>query len=210
VTTDNLSRQAIIDAALALIDTDGVDGLSMRRLGKHLGVDPKAIYYYVPNKAALFDRVIDALYDEMALDQLDVTGSWRADLAAFATRLRDVLRRHPRTLMVFATRPGAVIAYASGAENALVRLQDAGFTPRQGLTMISCVRSLTVGLLIAELVEPVGATSDSTVEPMGDYPVLTSAISGGFDADEQFRLGLSALLDGFAAAKPKGRSPRIR
>ncbi|MEU4243363.1 TetR/AcrR family transcriptional regulator C-terminal domain-containing protein [Actinoplanes sp. NPDC026619] len=197
--TDSLSRQTIIVAALAIIDSDGVDGLSMRRLGKHLGVDPKAVYYYIPNKAALFDLVIEALYDEMALDQFEFTGSWRADLAAFATRLRDVLRRHPRTLLVFATRPGAATAYAAGAEEALKQLREAGFTPRQALTMISCVRSLTVGLLIAELVEPVGATSDGTIDLRTDYPELTSAISGGFDADEQFRVGLSALLDGFAA-----------
>ena len=79
-----------------------------------------------------------------------------------------------------------------------------GFAPRHGLTMISCVRSLTVGLLIAELVEPVGASSESTIGPMADYPVLTAAISGGFDADEQFRVGLSALLDGFAVQPRSG------
>jgi TetR/AcrR family tetracycline transcriptional repressor len=199
VTTDSLSRRAIVDAALAIIDRDGVDGLSMRRLGKELGVDPKAVYYYVPNKTALFDRVIDALYAEMALEQLEVTGSWRGDLAAFATRLRDVLRRHPRAVMVFATRPGPATAYASGANGALARLQQAGFAPRLGLTMISCVRGLTVGLVIAEVADPVGAAADTTPEPMTDYPVLASAIAGGFDADEQFRLGLAALLDGFAA-----------
>jgi len=204
----SLSPQAITRATLAIIDSDGVDGLSMRRLGKYLGVDPKAVYYYVANKAALFDLVIDALYDEMAWDQLEFTGSWRADLAAFATRLREVLRRHPRALMVFATRPGTVTAYAGAAENALKRLHDSGFTPRQALTMISCVRSLTVGLLIIELVEPVGAGSDSTIEPTTNYPVLTSAISAGFDADEQFQVGLSALLDGFPAPESKIRSPR--
>jgi TetR/AcrR family transcriptional regulator, tetracycline repressor protein len=199
VTTGSLSRRAIIDTALAIIDRDGVDGLSMRRLGNELGVDAKAVYYYVPDKAALFDRVIDALYDEMALERLEVTGSWRGDLEAFATRLRDVLRRHPRAVIVFATRPGTAAAYASGADSALARLQKAGFTPRLGLTMISCVRSFTVGLVIAEVTEPVGAGVDNTLEPMTGYPVLASAIAGGFDADEQFRLGLAALLDGFAA-----------
>jgi len=60
VTTGSLSRRAIVGTALAIIDRDGADGLSMRRLGRELGADPKAVCYYVPNKAALFDRVIDA------------------------------------------------------------------------------------------------------------------------------------------------------
>jgi hypothetical protein len=65
--------------------------------------------------------------------------------------------------------------------------------------MISCVRSFTVGLVIAEVTEPVGAGADNALEPMTGYPVLASAIAWGFDADEQFRLGLATLLDGFAA-----------
>jgi hypothetical protein len=54
-----------------------------------------------------------------------------------------------------------------------------GFPPRLGLTMISCVRSFTVGLVIAEVTEPVGSDADNTLEPMTGYPVLASAIAGG-------------------------------
>jgi TetR/AcrR family transcriptional regulator, tetracycline repressor protein len=199
VSSAGLSRRVIVEAALAIIDRDGTGELSMRRLGAELGVDPKAVYYYLPNKAALFDAVVEALYAQMALEDMEATGSWRSDLAVFATRLRDVLRRHPRAVMIFATRPGPVEVYASGADKALTRLHKAaGFSPRAGLTMISCVRSLTVGLVIAEMVEPVGADADSAVLQVADFPALASAVAGGLDPDEQFRLGLSALLDGFA------------
>ena len=201
MSTTGLSRRVIVEAALAIIDRDGAEGLSMRRLGAELGVDPKAVYYYVPNKAALFDAVVEALYAQMALERMEATGSWRSDLAAFATRLRDVLRRHPRAVMVFATRPGPAEVYTSGAEEALARLHEAGgFSPRTALTMISCVRSLTVGLVIAEVVEPVGADTDSTAAQAADFPTLASAVAGGLDPDEQFRLGLRALLDGFATS----------
>ncbi|GAA4606289.1 AcrR family transcriptional regulator [Actinoplanes octamycinicus] len=192
-----LSRPRIVRAALDLIDRDGIDGLSMRRLGAELGVDPKAVYYYLPNKAALFDGVVEALYAEMRLDEIGAAG-WRAELTEFATRLRDVLRRHPRAVLVFATRPGPVSAYAAGADRALARLREAGFAPRAALTMISCVRGLTVGLTIAEVVEPAGAGDTPVPQSLAAFPALAAAVAGGYDADEQFQAGLAAVLDGFA------------
>ncbi len=154
----------------------------------------------------MFDGVIEALYKEMKLEEIDATESWRSDMEAFATRLRDVLRRHPRAVLIFATRPGPTDAYARGADNALSRLQETGdFNPRLALTMISCIRSLTVGLVTAELVQPVEPASDIDFEQIARFPALASAIAGGFDADEQFRLGLYALLEG-VAAKPSAKT----
>jgi AcrR family transcriptional regulator len=206
-----LSRAGIVAAALRVIDRDGVDGLSMRRLGAGLGVDPKAVYYYLPNKAALFDGVVEALYAEMRLEDLPPASSWRDELVNFATRLRSVLRAHPRAVMVFATRPGRVEVLGAGAEQALRRLGAHGFEPRTALTVISCVRSLVVGLVIAEVIQPArldprGVDTDGDGDVSGqaasfaDYPTLAEALANGFDADEQFHAGLDALLDGFTTA----------
>src|SRR5664280_309526 len=56
-----LARETIVVAAMKIIDTEGLDALSMRRLGAELGVNPMAAYYHVPNKAALYDLVLDAV-----------------------------------------------------------------------------------------------------------------------------------------------------
>jgi AcrR family transcriptional regulator len=56
-----LARESIVVAAMKIIDTEGLDALSMRRLGAELGVNPMAAYYHVPNKAALYDLVLDAV-----------------------------------------------------------------------------------------------------------------------------------------------------
>lgn len=61
VPREPLSRERIIDTALALVDANGLEALSMRRLGAELGMDPMAAYYYVPSKAALLDAVVEAV-----------------------------------------------------------------------------------------------------------------------------------------------------
>jgi AcrR family transcriptional regulator len=58
---EQLTRERIIAAAMHVIDTEGLDALSMRRLGVELGVNPMAAYHYVPNKSALYDLVQDAV-----------------------------------------------------------------------------------------------------------------------------------------------------
>ena len=56
-----LARERIVEAAMKIIDAEGLDALSMRRLGAELGVNPMAAYHYVPNKAALYDLVLEAV-----------------------------------------------------------------------------------------------------------------------------------------------------
>jgi hypothetical protein len=98
--------------------------------------------------------------------------------------------------------PGRAEVYAAGADRALIRLREGGIGPRAALTMISCLRGLTVGLVVAETVETVGGHDGRADESLADFPALAAAVAGGFDADEQFRTGIDALLDGFAGPVP--------
>ncbi|HET6450954.1 MAG TPA: TetR family transcriptional regulator, partial [Spirochaetia bacterium] len=59
-----LTRQRIVAAALQIVDAEGLAALSMRRLGASLGVDPMAVYYHLPNKAALYDAIVEAVMAE--------------------------------------------------------------------------------------------------------------------------------------------------
>lgn len=173
--TASLSREGIVATALDLVDRQGLTGLSMRRLGRELGVDPMAIYRHLPDKAALLDGIVDALHAEMDLDDPAAAATWRQELATYAGRVRTVLHHHPRAVGVFVTRAGTV---TSGNDRLTGRLSAAGFAPRTGRSMIECVRSLTVGLVVAEVVAGVAAA----------------------EAEERFRFGLTALLDGFERA----------
>ncbi|ASO21250.1 AcrR family transcriptional regulator [Actinoalloteichus hoggarensis] len=195
-----LSRDRIIRAALALIDRDGLDALSMRRLGAELGVDPMAVYYHLPDKAALFDGVVEAVYSEVDVDAAALPGPWPDLLAAYLRRLRTVLRRHPHAVAVIATRPGYTASVLEPADRAVGRLKEEGLTARAAMEITHACRAYTIGFVLAEVGAPLGGPTRAPREAIGsaDYPHLVEAMAEGYRPDEQYEAGLRAMLDGFA------------
>jgi AcrR family transcriptional regulator len=99
-----LSRDRIAEAALDLIDQEGLSGLSMRKLGAQLGVEAMSLYHYVRNKDDLLDAVLDRLYREIDLPAVE-DEDWERTIRAGVHSFRDVLLRHPAALELFAVRP---------------------------------------------------------------------------------------------------------
>lgn len=88
-----LDRTKILDAALAIVDREGVDGFTIRTLAKALGVYPTAIYWYIPGRNALLAAVVDhALHDVLPAAPSD---DWRDWLRQLFRRYREAVRRHP-------------------------------------------------------------------------------------------------------------------
>ncbi|MEU8247420.1 TetR/AcrR family transcriptional regulator [Nonomuraea sp. NPDC048916] len=202
-----LTREYIVRTALAILDRDGVAGLSMRKLAAELGTNPMAFYHHLPNKAALFDGVVEAAYAEIDIDieALARTGTWRDMLTTFARSLRDVLRHHPHVLAIIATRPAYAPSILGLADRALGGLRGSGFTDRDLLVMVNALRAFTIGHVLAEVGEPVGGPTPTEEEAVGlldRYPNLARAVSGGYQPQEQFEQVLQAMLDGFEQWSP--------
>lgn len=195
-----LTRDHIIRVALALLDRDGVDGLSMRKLGAELGVNPMAFYHHLPNKAALFDGVVEAVYDEFvtAVDarRWKNTG-WRDRLEGMMHLFRDTMRRHPHVLIVVATRPPPAPAMLAFSDRTIGLLVGPGRTERDVLAMISALRSYTIGQLLAEIGQPVGGPATAELPLDETLPHLSRAVAGGYDPDADYAWTVGSLLDGF-------------
>jgi AcrR family transcriptional regulator len=125
-----LSAERIADAALALIDRDGLEGLSMRKLGQALGVEAMALYHHVPSKGRLLDAVMDRLVRDFDIPP--------PGAIAAIDRLRQALRsyrriavEHPRAFPLLVGRrfnsPGAFAVY----ERLLEVFADLGLDPAQ-------------------------------------------------------------------------------
>ena len=109
---ERLSRERIVDTAIALADRDGLDALSMRRLAGELGVDPMSLYHHVRDKEALLDAIGDALV--ASAERPEPTGDWGDRLRALILAMRATLLRHPWSARVLESRvqPGpATIAH---------------------------------------------------------------------------------------------------
>jgi AcrR family transcriptional regulator len=124
-----LSRETIVAAALAVVDEDGLDALTVRRLAERLGVTMMAMYWHVRDKAQLLDLVGEALLAEVALP--DRTDDWQADLRALLRAARDALHRHPNAAALAFGRARYGPSGLALFERLLAILADAGFDDEQ-------------------------------------------------------------------------------
>jgi AcrR family transcriptional regulator len=88
-----LSRDRIVDAAVTLLDRDGADGLTMRRLAQHLGVTPTALYWHVDTKEDVLDLAVDHIFGDVPVPP--VSDDWRHDVRTLTRGWRAAMLRHP-------------------------------------------------------------------------------------------------------------------
>lgn len=203
-----LSRERILEAALALVDREGLEALSMRRLGVELGVEAMSLYRYVPSKAALLDGLHETVLAEMPPPRRGK--DWIESLRAMARAFRRVLLAHPRAVPVFAARPAVTHASLRHVEAALALLRDAGLGARDSVSAFQVLVTFIVGHALAE-VSPM--VSGEAAEPPYDslsakeFPHLTAVITdlGDHDAGAEFDLGLDLFLTGLRARVERRR-----
>src|SRR6476660_7789482 len=150
-----ITRAAVLASALVIIDRDGVDGLSMRRLGEAVRRDPMVLYRHVPNKAAVLDGVVELVFDQLSVDATNP--DWAAALRALAHDFRDLARTHPKVVPLLVTRP---LARPLGMrpqgtlrplESVLALLTGAGFSGIDALQVYRAFFGLLYGHVLTEL-----------------------------------------------------------
>jgi AcrR family transcriptional regulator len=203
-----LTRARILEVALALVDAEGLDALSMRRLGGELGVEAMSLYNHVPSKAALLDGLHELILESVALPP---AAAWVESLRAGARSFRAALAAHPNALPLFATRPAVTEGSLRHVESALALLRRAGLDAGESAAAFQALVSFVVGHTLAELAPAAGADRSRP-----RYETLSSdELPNVIDAaealaqqseDEGFELGLEIFLIGLAArAKARRR-----
>jgi AcrR family transcriptional regulator len=137
-----LSQTAIVDMALELIEADGVDALSMRGLGRALGVEAMSLYRYFGDKDTLLDAVQRRIVTEMR--PIARRGGWRKILSASARELRRVLKTHPRGIILF-VRPAASREALDAFSRPWQTLVDAGFSEKGAFLALQSLLAFVVG-----------------------------------------------------------------
>ncbi|TCO46755.1 TetR/AcrR family transcriptional regulator [Actinocrispum wychmicini] len=198
-TTPLLSRDRIRVAALAIIDRDGLPGLSMRRLAADLGVQAPSLYSHFPTKDALLDEVCDAIMS--AVDVSDFAGTdWRKGIRTWARSYRAALAAHPNVVPFLAGGPArrdSALRVADAVHGGLVR---AGWPPKLATMIGASTKYLVLGAAIGSFSR--GFEDDVQVY-LDRYPNLNQAHRLAEHADEidqgSFELALDAFLHGLSA-----------
>jgi TetR/AcrR family tetracycline transcriptional repressor len=144
-----LSRETVVDGALALTDAEGLEGLTIRRLATHLGVTPMALYWHFKNKDELLDAVADRLWSLMDTD-VGQDRPWSARLRTLMGSMVEVLRTHsPASSLLMTTQPDVSVNCFGIMEVALELLAEAGFSPSEAAAIcrhgLRTVTTLAIG-----------------------------------------------------------------
>ncbi|MGW0122116.1 TetR/AcrR family transcriptional regulator [Streptomyces sp. NPDC003327] len=192
-----LTRQAVLEAALRLVDQEGLKALSMRRLGVELGVEAMTLYHHVPNKVALLDGVIERVVAEAAPTEFG-PATWREDLSAYAHGLSAALAAHPNTVPLLLSQPAMTPRLLRTLEAVVGMLHEAGFSLPRALDVAYSLTSLVVGHAAARTGNVGGVDTMASLDPDA-YPLLVGAArAAGEDAARaRFDFAVDALLSGF-------------
>jgi AcrR family transcriptional regulator len=208
-----ITRAAVLASALEIIDRDGVEGLSMRRLGEAVGRDPMVLYRHVPNKAAVLDGMVEMVFERLSVDT--TSPDWAAALRDLAHDFRDLARAHPNVVPLLVTRPLATPlgmrprGILRQLEDVLALLTGVGFTGVDAVHVYRALYGFLYGHVLTELQEIVERPEETDHVlrlglhrlPIGEFPHLrelapTVAFSDGL---AELDRGLDILLSGLAA-----------
>ena len=194
--TPLLSRRGIAQAALAIIDAEGLDALSMRALARRLGVEAGSLYHHVASRDDVLDGVIALINEDVDLSPLTADGDWRERLAKFARSYHGAFARHPEMVSVAMQRPIQTPAALDLFEREFALLLEAGWDAVRASAIVASMDHLVLGSAL----ETFAAGFD---RPAGDYaaehPVLARVLTESDQttlAPRSFELGLRAFLAG--------------
>lgn len=214
-----LSREHIVSEAVRLLDAEGIEALSMRRLGQRLGAGATSLYRHVANKDELIELVVDEVYGEMRVPDADDPANWRAAVAACAHSLRSMVLRHSWVASVL----GQVgLAYLGPnlmrqSERMLALFHAAGFGPEEANRAMDTLIAYVVGMTTSEaaylsMLARSGQTESEWLESLRpvaeeavrDHPRLREGYAVPRLEDPEktreanFTYGLERVLDGLA------------
>ncbi|MEY9894862.1 TetR/AcrR family tetracycline transcriptional repressor [Catenulispora sp. MAP5-51] len=200
-----LEREAIVEAAIALLDEVGLDGLSMRRLAKDLDVQAPALYWHFKNKQELLDHMLVA----MGTEELRVPRAGQAwdDWLIERTRLlyHGLNKHRDGARLAARTRPTEDLY--PRLEAMLEVLSAAGFTPQEGLRGLLAISAYVTGSALeregsrgrAADAERAELAPENGMPDLSQYPNLTAAAEAAPDPDAIFEYGLRAIVAGLRA-----------
>ncbi|MEZ3160937.1 TetR/AcrR family transcriptional regulator C-terminal domain-containing protein [Microbacterium sp. BWT-B31] len=196
-----LNRQQVIDEALRLVDTDGLDALSLRKLATRLGVQAPTLYWHVQSKAELLDALADAIMDDAlsTTTVADAGGHWREWLLSAAAQLRRAMLAHrDGARIVSASRDS--LRRADFSERAMSRLVAHGVGLHRARLTVLTIERYTVGFVLEEQ-----STNASSAQPELDLDELrrrfpttiqgvTEYFAAGRTVDDLYRDGVRLTL----------------
>jgi AcrR family transcriptional regulator len=211
-TTDtraHLSRERVLETAVAFADRHGLQALSMRRLGQELGASAMSAYYYFANKEQLLDGMVDVVFGEIEPPSLEL--DWQTAMRRRAVSTREALNRHRWAIGHMEGRTDHGAANIRLHDAVLGCLRAAGFSLAATVHAYSVQDSYIYGFVLQEADMSPQTADDFAAEAqrqmdayqdlLANYPHIAEVVGGyvakvGYDYATEFLFGLDLILDG--------------
>jgi AcrR family transcriptional regulator len=204
-----LDRGRIVAAGLRIVDEDGIEAFSLRRLADSLGVSPMSIYWHVADKAELLRLIGEAVLDEVEMPE--AKGDWRGQLRDVHRSLLWTVIQHPNTTNIVIGQARFGAAGITLFERILSILLRAGFSPEAAFDAYQSLYLFTLGFSAVAgrsaefrevqrqgLVYMLGLPEDRFPSIRTVAPVI-----GRRSLEEQFEIGLDVVIEGIGARLPR-------
>ena len=206
---DRLSRRRVLDAALRIVDTEGLTALTMRRLGRELGVEAMSLYRHVPNKDALLDGIVELIVLEIEVPA-EVDGDWKEAARQIVRSYRRAAHSHPNAFPLVTMRPLNTPEGLRRLDATFDILRRAGFDELTAIVAFRTLASYTRGFALEEVTgraigaEPLGSDRlDPRALPADEFPRLAELAPRlvAADRDAEFERGVDLILTGLEAGQ---------
>ncbi|MET9377145.1 TetR/AcrR family transcriptional regulator C-terminal domain-containing protein [Streptomyces sp. NPDC002992] len=196
----SLSQDQLATTALAVIDRDGLTGLSMRSVAKELGMSTMGLYRYVADRDELEGLVVERVLSTVDPTPPAAGTPWRDRIEVMVRRLRDSVAAHPAAVPLTVTHRHRLPGLLRWSESVLGLLAEAGIDGEQRVVALRGLIGYVVGAIQLEhLGSLAGAGTTAIAElPADRFPYMTEAArhAPGIDAEREFFGGLAVYLRG--------------
>ena len=217
-TRPRLSRERVLQGAVAVADAGGITSLTIRSLAAELGVKPMAVYHHVANKEEILDGIVDIVFSEIELPTIG--GEWHSEMRRRAASALEAMRRHPWAIGLVETRTSPGYATLRHHDAVIGTLRTGGFSVAMTAHAFALIDAFVYGFALSEATLPFNGpdTVPEVAEQMmaqfspDDYPHLVEfsvehVMKPGYDYGEEFEFGLSVILDGLAKSAAADSPP---
>ena len=210
-TRPRLSRERVLQGAVAVADAGGIASLTIRSLAAELGAKPMSVYHHVANKDEILDGIVDIVFSEIELPTIG--GEWHSEMRRRAASAREAMRRHPWAIGLVETRTSPGPATLKHHDAVIGTLRKGGFSVEMTAHAFALIDAYVYGFALSEATLPFNGpdTVPEIAEQMmaqfspADYPHLVEfsvehVMKPGYDYGEEFEYGLGVVLDGLSAS----------
>lgn len=198
-----LNRARILAAALAIIDRDGLRGLTMRRLGRELGVEPMSLYRHIENKDAVLDGIVELIILEIDVPT-DPDLGWEQAVRRVAHSYRRAAQAHPHAFPLVTTRPLTTPGALERVDAFFDLQRRAGFDERSTLASYRMLSAYVRGFALEEVTGRALGTARGQASPdelASQFPVVAelAPLLAQPNPDADFERGLDMIVSGMRA-----------